>query len=164
MPRLEHIRIHGEYATTSLASLEGRHAEEDARRGIFPPAFGPEILSEVKTVDRILITGGNGFIGSHLAERLEELGHSVTLFDVHFNGNTTSLRGPKIRGDIRDYAAVQDAVAGHDAVFHLAAVSRVAWGQMDPYTCCTTNQLGRSNVLEACQRSETRALLLYSSS
>src|SRR6058998_1606431 len=72
--------------------LKGRHAEEDARRGIFPPAFGPEILSEVKTVVRVLVTGGNGFIGSHLAERLEESGHSVTLFDLHFNGNTTSLQ------------------------------------------------------------------------
>src|SRR2546425_5438668 len=144
--------------------LKGRHAEEDARRGIFPPAFGPEILSEVKMVDRVLITGGNGFIGSHLAERIEERGHSVTLFDVQFNGNTTSLQCPKIRGDVRDYGAVKDAVAGHDAVFHFAAVSRVAWGQMDPYTCWTTNQLGTLNVLEACRKSETRPVLFYASS
>src|SRR6266571_2588203 len=144
--------------------LKGRHAEEDERRAKVPPVFGPPILSEVKTMDRVLITGGNGFIGSHLAERLEELGHSVTLFDVHFNGNTTSLRGPKIRGDIRDYPVVKDAVAGHDAVFHLAAVSRVAWGQMDPYTCWTTNQLGTLNVLEACRKSESRPLLFYASS
>ena len=144
--------------------LKGRHAEEDARRGIFPPAFGPKILSEVKTVVQVLITGGNGFIGSHLAERLEESGHSVTLFDLHFNGNTTSLQGLKIRGDVRDYGAVKDAVAGHDAVFHFAAVSRVAWGQMDPYTCWTTNQLGTLNVLEACRNSEARPVLFYASS
>ena len=100
-------------------------------------------------MNRVLITGGNGFIGSHLAEKLEDLGDSVTLLDMHFNGNADSLRGPKIRGDVRDYAAVKEAVAGQDAVFHFAAVSRVAWGQKDPYTCWTTNQLGTLNVLEA---------------
>src|SRR3989442_3363170 len=73
--------------------LKGRHAEEDARRGIFPPAFGPEILSEVKTVVRVLITGGNGFIGSHLAERLEASCHTVTPFYLHFHRNTTSMHG-----------------------------------------------------------------------
>src|SRR5213083_824306 len=92
------------------------------------------------------------------------LHHSVTLFDLHFNGNTTSLQGPKLRGDVRDYGAVKDAVAGHDAVFHFAAVSRVAWGQMDPYTCWTTNQLGTLNVLEACRNSEARPVLFYASS
>ena len=115
-------------------------------------------------MNRVLITGGNGFIGSHLAEKLEDLGDSVTLFDMHFNGNADSLRGPKIRGDVRDYAAVKEAVAGQDAVFHFAAVSRVAWGQKDPYTCWTTNQLGTLNVLEACRKSATRPALFYASS
>src|SRR3989441_3902443 len=159
-----HSNTRGIWPDPASRGFEGRHAEEDARRGIFPPASGPEILSEVKVVDRVLITGGNGFIGSHLAECLEERGHSVTLFDVQFNGNTTSLQGPKIRGDIRDYGAVKAAVAGHDAVFHFAAVSRVAWGQMDPYACWTTNQLGTLNVLEACRKSETRPVLFYASS
>src|SRR3989442_3153386 len=115
-------------------------------------------------MNQVLITGGNGFIGSHLAEKLEDLGDSVTLLDTHFNGNVDSLRGPKIRGDVRDYAAVKGAVAGQDAVFQFAAVSRVAWGQKDPYTCWTTNQLGTLNVLEACRKCATRPALFYASS
>ena len=115
-------------------------------------------------MSRVLITGGNGFIGSHLAEKLEAMGDSVTLFDTRFNGNADAVHGPKVRGDIRDYSAVKEAVAGQDAVFHLAAVSRVAWGQQDPYTCWTTNLLGTLNVLEACRKSERRPALFYASS
>ena len=115
-------------------------------------------------MSRVLITGGNGFIGSHLAEKLEAMGDSVTLFDTRFNGNAEAVHGPKVRGDVRDYPAVREAVAGQDAVFHFAAVSRVAWGQQDPYTCWTTNQLGTLNVLEACRKSETHPALFYASS
>jgi nucleoside-diphosphate-sugar epimerase len=113
---------------------------------------------------RVLITGGNGFIGSHLAEALMAMGESVTLFDTRFNENTGSLPCAKIRGDVRDYGAVQEAVSGHDAVFHLAAVSRVAWGQMDPYTCWMTNHMGTVNVLEASRKARPGPVLFYASS
>lgn len=115
-------------------------------------------------MSRVLITGGNGFIGSHLAERLEDRGDSVTLFDLGFNSNTRSLGCEKIRGDVRDYSTVKEAVSGKDAVFHFAAVSRVAWGQEDPFNCWMTNQVGTLNVLEACRKSETRPVLFYASS
>jgi nucleoside-diphosphate-sugar epimerase len=51
-----------------------------------------------------------------------------------------------------------------DAVFHLAAVSRVAWGQEDPFKCWQTNQLGTLNVLEACRKAQTRPVMFYASS
>jgi len=49
-------------------------------------------------------------------------------------------------------------------VFHFAAVSRVAWGQEDPFKCWQTNQLGTLNVLEACRKTETRPVMFYASS
>ncbi|HYY48080.1 MAG TPA: NAD-dependent epimerase/dehydratase family protein [Thermoplasmata archaeon] len=113
---------------------------------------------------RVLITGGNGFIGSHLAERLEESGDSVRLFDLGFGTNVEGLSCQKVRGDVRDYLSVKNAVEGMDAVFHLAAVSRVAWGQEDPHTCWHTNVAGTMNVLEACARSDSRPALFYASS
>ena len=115
-------------------------------------------------MDRVLITGGNGFIGSHLAELLLDQGDDVTLFDTHFNSNTAHLSCTKIRGDVRHYSRIMQAVVGQDAVFHFAAVSRVAWGQLDPYTCWRTNQLGTLNVLEACRKAKTSPVLFYASS
>ena len=115
-------------------------------------------------MDRVLITGGNGFIGSHLAELLLDQGDDVTLFDTHFNSNTAHLSCTKIRGDVRHYSRIRQAVVGQDAVFHFAAVSRVAWGQLDPYTCWRTNQLGTLNVLEACRKAKTSPVLFYASS
>src|SRR6266550_4253507 len=89
-------------------------------------------------MERVLITGGNGFIGSHLAERLVDRGDAVTLFDNHFDSNSRHLSCAKIRGDVRHFRTIREAVSGQDAVFHFAAVSRVAWGQTDPYNCCRT--------------------------
>lgn len=70
----------------------------------------------------------------------------------------------KIRGDIRDYQTVKKVVRGKDAVFHLAAVSRVAWGQQDPFNCWLTNQVGTINVLESCKKAESKPVLLEASS
>ena len=88
---------------------------------------------------RVLITGGDGFVGSHLAERLLKRGEEVTLFDREFGPNTKDIDCEKIRGDIRQPQAVKQAVDGKGVVFHLAAVSRVAWGEQDPVLCWGTN-------------------------
>src|SRR5881409_4437013 len=118
----------------------------------------------LKTISRVLITGVNGLIGSHLAEKLEDAGDSVTLLDLKFDSNTQSLNCEKVHGDIRDYPTVRKAVDGKDAVFHFGAVSRVAWGQEDPFNCWLTNQIGTLNVLEACRKALSHPLLFYASS
>src|SRR6266702_3088501 len=117
-----------------------------------------------KRISEILRTGGNGFIGSHLAEKLLAKGDSVALIDLKFNTNTRFLDCQKSRGDIRDYQTVRQAVDGNDAVIHLAAVSRVAWGQEDPFNCWLTNQVGTINVLEACNKAASNPVLLEASS
>ena len=88
----------------------------------------------------------------------------VSLFDLRFNSNSEGLPCERIRGDVRDYGAVKEAVDGKDAVFHFAAVSRVAWGQEDPFSCWLTNQLGTLNVLEACRKASSHPMLFYASS
>src|SRR5436853_6768923 len=115
-------------------------------------------------MDRVLITGGNGFIGSHLAELLLDQCDDVTLFDTHFNPNTAHLSCTKMRGDVRHYSRIKQAVVGQDAVFHFAAVYQVAWCHLDPYACWRTNQLGTLNVLEACRKAKTSPVLFYASS
>jgi len=113
---------------------------------------------------KVLITGGNGFIGSHLAEKLIDQGDEVVLFDNVFNGNSKGIKCRKITADIRDYAAVRGAVNGIDAVIHFAAVSRVAWGQERPRECIETNSVGTANVLEAVREAGNSAYVFLGSS
>jgi nucleoside-diphosphate-sugar epimerase len=112
----------------------------------------------------VLITGGNGFIGSHLSEELVNRNDSVSLLDVSFNSNTESIDCKKIRGDIRNYNVVKKAIYGVDAVFHFAAMSRVVWGQKQPLNCWRTNVLGTLNVLEACRKAKSKPVIFYASS
>ncbi len=113
---------------------------------------------------RVVITGGNGFIASHLADRLVDLGDSVTLVDLDFD----VLRGPedarRVRGDVREYRSLVRALEGAEVVFHLAAVSRVAWGQENPFNCWRTNAFGTVNVLEASRRVRSTPVVFYASS
>ena len=88
----------------------------------------------------------------------------MSLLDMKFNSNTRLLDCEKTRGDIKDYQTVQKVVDGKDIIVHLAAVSRVVWGQQDPYNCWLTNLVGTVNVLEACRKSESRPVLLEASS
>ncbi|MBI4014458.1 MAG: GDP-mannose 4,6-dehydratase [Candidatus Aenigmarchaeota archaeon] len=101
---------------------------------------------------RVLITGGNGLIGSHLAERLIARGDEVALLDVIFNSNTRGIKCEKINADVRDAKAVEKAAEGKDVIIHFAAVSRVAWGQERPVECVETNSIGTANVLEAARK------------
>ncbi len=112
----------------------------------------------------ILITGGNGFIGSHLADRLAEKGEDVTLLDITFSENTKDSGCRKIKADVRNYSSIKDAVKNKDFIFHFAAVSRVAWGQERPLECVETNTLGTQKILEAMREANRDAVLFLGSS
>jgi UDP-glucose 4-epimerase len=116
---------------------------------------------------RILVTGGAGFIGSHLAERLVETGHSVRVLDNLSSGKRSNLARADnlefVEGDVRDIAAVERAMSGIDAIYHLAAVASVQASIDDPLGTHGSNFVGTLNLLEAARRQGTRRLLYASS-
>ncbi len=113
---------------------------------------------------KVLITGGNGFIGSHLADKLTKAGEDITLFDLNFGKNTEHLDSKKIIGDIRNLEDVSNAVKDNDAIFHLAAVSRVILGQNDPANCVKTNIIGAFNLLESLRKINKKGIVFFGSS
>lgn len=116
----------------------------------------------------VLITGGAGFIGSHLAETLSEQGCSVTVLDNLSTGSLKNLEGFRerirfVKGDIRNAADIENAVAGCDIVFHLAATVLVPQTVDDPVGSAQVNEIGSLNVLEAARNNGCRRVVLASS-
>lgn len=112
----------------------------------------------------VLVTGGNGFIGSHLADTLAKRGHAVTVFDLKFTSNTEGLDAHKVVGDIRDSEQVDKIVRNKNLLIHLAGISRVEVAQQDPRTCIEINLLGTVNLLEAAVSHNPGASFLFGSS
>lgn len=96
---------------------------------------------------KVLITGGNGLIGSHFAEALLSSGHEVILLDLEFGKNTRQIECLKIRGDIRNSHIFDKIDFNPDVIFHAAAVSRVEWGEVDPKKCLDVNVIGGINII-----------------
>jgi UDP-glucose 4-epimerase len=115
-----------------------------------------------------LITGGAGFIGSHLAENLVRDGHTVRILDNFSTGkrkNLAGLRG-KVdirKGDIRDRREVQSAMRGVEYVLHHAAMVSVAESVERPEDTLDVNVTGTLNVLQAAKRAKVRRLVMASS-
>lgn len=116
---------------------------------------------------RILITGGAGFIGSHLAERLLAAGREVRILDNLSTGRRENLPMAGglefIKGDIRDVKDVERAVSGCEAIVHLAAVASVQASVDDPAGTHATNFVGTLNLLEAARRNGVSRFLYASS-
>ena len=119
---------------------------------------------------RILVTGGAGFIGSHLCERLIGLGHSVVALDDLSTGSMSNLEDVKldknfqfIEGSILDQEKLSKLVAGSEYVFHLAAAVGVFNIVNEPLKSLTTNIRGTENVLEASTFSGVPIVLASSS-
>jgi len=100
---------------------------------------------------KYLVTGGGGFIGSHLAAKLAASGKDdVVVFDNFSTGNRSNLQNVDatvIEGDLRDPAALAKAVQGVDTVFHHAALCSVARSMEDPVTTHDVNTTGTLNLL-----------------
>jgi nucleoside-diphosphate-sugar epimerase len=124
------------------------------------------------TKARYLVTGGAGFIGSHIAETLLRQGASVRVFDNIATGRQSNLDALKrlqgqlqiIQGDIRDRDALRAAVAGVEVVFHQAALASVPRSIADPVTSLEININGTQNVLLAAHDAGVRRVVYASSS
>ncbi|TLP53265.1 MULTISPECIES: NAD-dependent epimerase/dehydratase family protein [Pseudomonas] len=116
----------------------------------------------------ILITGGAGFIGSHLCDALLENGYAVRVLDDLSSGKRDNLqlehpRLTLIEGDVADAALVARTVAGCQAVVHLAAVASVQASVDDPVKTHQSNFIGTLNVCEGMRMSGVRRVLFASS-
>ena len=117
---------------------------------------------------KVLVTGGAGFIGSHLVERLLRDGHAVRVLDNFATGRRENLLPMQaelelVEGDIQSYERVHRAVRGCEGVFHVAALPSVPRSLQDPLTSNATNVTGTLNVLLAA-RDEGVARVVFSSS
>jgi UDP-glucose 4-epimerase len=119
--------------------------------------------------DLYLVTGGAGFIGSHVAARLLELGHEVRILDNFSTGRRQNLdvvdgQVAVFEGDVRSYERAHNAVKGCDYVVHLAALPSVPRSVQDPLTTSEVNITGTLNVLLAARDAGVRRVVLASSS
>jgi UDP-glucose 4-epimerase len=117
---------------------------------------------------KALITGGAGFIGSHIAERLASEGHEVVILDNLFSGKRENLAGfaDKVRfvqGDVRDRAAVDAEAKGCDVVFHEAAIVSVPYSVEHPEESHDVNIEGTINVLQAARKAQVKRVVFASS-
>jgi len=114
---------------------------------------------------RALVTGGAGFIGSHLVERLLAANiETVVLDDLSLGKRQNVPPGATfVQGDVRDPAAVSRAISGADAVFHLAARVSIRASVAGFYEDAETNLMGTLNVLRACATSQVRKIVYASS-
>lgn len=123
---------------------------------------------------KILITGSDGFIGSHLTEALVRQGHEVRAFTLYNSFNSwgwldhcdRDVKGQfeVFAGDIRDPYGVKEAMRGCDAVLHLAALIAIPYSYHSPDTYVDTNVKGTLNVLQAARELGVRRVIHTSTS
>lgn len=123
-------------------------------------------------VNKILVTGAGGFIGSHLTEKLVKDGYNVKAF-VRYNSknnwgwldNSIYLKDIEIVvGDIRDYDSVFSCLRGCDCVFHLAALIGIPYSYISPLAYIKTNIEGTYNILEASRQLKIENIIITSTS
>jgi UDP-glucose 4-epimerase len=129
--------------------------------------FDNKKMREDVNMNRIVVTGGAGFIGSHLVERLAGTADVVVL-DNFQSGSRKNLRHVtgKVKvtqGDIRDWEIVEGVVKGSSSIFHLAANASVPFSVQDPRYDFETNALGTLNVLEAARKFDVQTVVYASS-
>lgn len=123
---------------------------------------------------RALVTGGAGFIGCNLADRLLDMGQAVTIYDnLSRRGAPSNLdwlasvHGADsfefIRGDVRDHTRLAQAARGQDVIYHLAGQVAVTTSVANPRDDFENNALGTFNALEAARTAESNPIFIYAS-
>lgn len=120
-------------------------------------------------MDKYLVTGGAGFIGSNIVEELVRRGGKIRVLDNFITGNRENIKPfmnkiELIEGDIRDAKVVKGALKGIDYVIHQAALRSVAKSVEDPFTTNDTNVSGTLNLLAAAKEAQVKRVVYASSS
>ena len=120
---------------------------------------------------KLLITGGAGFIGSHLCEKYTKEGHTVICLDNFMSGNLTNIRHlldyrnfKLTKGDIRDFDSLEKIMRDVDVVFHLAAQIHVDRSYVEPKLTYKVNVMGTQNVLEVARTHDVKRVIHASTS
>ena len=153
-------------------SQDGRDAHDLAPGATtdVPPTLAPERWRELHgdffDGRPVLVTGGAGFIGSHLCDALAALGADVRVYDSLVEGDPANLPASVevVRGDLADAAPLADAAAGRDVVFHLAALVSVPRSVEQPAAYHEANATGTLRVLEAARHAGVRRVVYSASS
>ena len=111
---------------------------------------------------KVLITGGSGFLGSHIADALTQAGHQAVLFDRKASPWLQRTQ-TMVLGDVLDAAAVKRAMKSCDAVYHLAAVADIGEAMDHPRRAVEVNIIGTLNLLEAARELKIRRFVFASS-
>jgi UDP-glucose 4-epimerase len=117
---------------------------------------------------RYLVTGGAGFIGSHIAHTLLEQGAEVRVLDNFSTGKRENLQDIQeqieiLEGDLRDEAMASQAVRGVDTIFHEAAFVSVPQSMDEPQDCFDVNVTGTSLLFEKARKAEVRRVVFATS-
>lgn len=130
--------------------------------------------AEMENEMKLLVTGADGFIGSHLVEELVKRGYQVKAFVYYNSFNTWGwldtlpteiMKNVEVfQGDIRDPNGVEEALKGVDAVFHLAALIAIPFSYHSPDTYVDTNIKGTLNVLQAARKHNIGRVIVTSTS
>ena len=110
----------------------------------------------------ILVTGGAGFLGSHVADALSEAGHKVTIFDIRPSPYLRSDQQMVI-GDIMDFKLLQTLVLLQDVIYHFAGIADIDECTKRPVDTARINILGSVQLLEACHRAKIKRFVFASS-
>ena len=118
---------------------------------------------------KVLVTGGGGFIGSHLVDRLLADGHAVRVLDNFATGRRENLTHvlddiELIEGDMQSYERAMNATRGCDIVLHQGALPSVPRSVQDPLTSNAVNVIGTLNILLAARDADVRRVVYASSS
>ena len=120
---------------------------------------------------KILITGGAGFIGSHLCDKYVKEGHTVLCLDNFMSGNLVNIKHlldyrnfKLIKGDVRDFDLLEKIMRGVDVVFHLAAQIHVDRSYIEPKLTYEVNVMGTQNILEVARLYDAKKVIYASTS
>lgn len=115
---------------------------------------------------KYLITGGAGFIGSHLTDKLIQDGHEVSIIDNFYTGKKENINPKAVlhEVDICDFETIKPLFNGIDCVFHLAAIPRVPLSILDPVNTSRVNIMGTVSVFKAAAEAKVKRVVFASSS